>query len=229
MVPGGAFFMGSEVETDERPVRRVHLPTFYIDRTEVTREGYARCVAAAACRPLPGLDSSGTRARLPVTQVSWDDATVYCHFVHARLPTEAEWEKAARGLDGRVYPWGNELDCRRGNFGNFEGEGRCPANPGRPVPVGSFADGASPYGVLDLAGNVWEWVADAYGDLAGSRGAASDQKPKLQRKLRVVRGGACCSMFALPRAANRVAFPQDYRDVDLGFRCARSTLSPHRT
>jgi formylglycine-generating enzyme required for sulfatase activity len=218
VVPGGAFSMGSEEEADERPIRRVHLPTFYIDRTEVTREEYAECVAAAACPPRSGLESSGARARLPVTEVSWDDAATYCRFVGARLPTEAEWEKAARGTDGRVYPWGDELDCSRGNFGNFEGEGRCPTNPGRPSPVGSFVAGASPYGALDLAGNVWEWVADTYADL--SRKASSGPRPNL----RVVRGGACCSMFGLPRAANRVAFPSDYRDVDLGFRCARSTL-----
>ena len=117
-----------------------------------------------------------------------------------------EWEKAARGTDGREYPWGNEIDCARANWGTFEGEGPCAGkNPGHPVAVGQYPTGASPYGLLDMGGNVWEWVADKYDEDPGRR---------------VVRGGSCCTFFVGPRAANRNAWAPDHRDGDLGFRCA---------
>jgi len=236
VVPGGAFTQGStRGDEDERPVRKVTLKTFAIDRTEVTREDYAACVAAKRCKPPPGKDDpsaanlngdpqrvpnpprDGSRRaelggdprdpRLPMTNVDWNDAQAYCRFAGARLPTEAEWEKAARGEDGREYPWGNDADCARGNWGSFEGEGPCAGkNPGHPVSVGTYPSGASPYGALDLGGNVWEWVADKY-----------DEDPKR----RVVRGGSCCSYFVGPRAANRNAWAPQHRDGDLGFRCAR--------
>jgi serine/threonine-protein kinase len=210
-IPAGPFTQGStKGEEDERPARKVALKAFAIDRTEVTRGDYAACVAAHKCKPSAadtGTVPAGEDAdKLPVTGVDWNDAQAYCRFAGGRLPTEAEWEKAARGTDGREYPWGDDADCARGNWGNFEGEGPCAdKNPGHPVAVGRYASGASPYGVLDLGGNVWEWVADKY-----------DEDPKR----RVVRGGSCCSYFVGPRAANRNAWAPDYRDADLGFRCA---------
>jgi serine/threonine-protein kinase len=213
VIPGGPFTQGStRGDEDERPVRKVLIKTFTIDRTEVTRGDYALCLAAGRCKPLPS-PSPATVAvtdpkdpKLPVTGVDWNDAQAYCHFAGGRLPTEAEWEKAARGTDGREYPWGNDADCARGNWGNFEGEGPCAGqNPGRPVPVGQYPSGASPYGVLDLGGNVWEWVADKYDGEPGRR---------------VVRGGSCCSYFVGPRAPNRNAWAPEHRDADLGFRCA---------
>jgi len=209
VVPAGSFVFGStRGDDDERPSRRRTLPAFAIDRTEVTRGDYARCVAARRCKSPPQApekaDADGDR--LPATGVSWRDAQAYCAFAGGRLPTEAEWEKAARGEDGREYPWGNDAACDRANWGNFDGEGPCAdVNPGRPVAVGQYPTGASPYGVLDLAGNVWEWVADRY-----------DQDPAR----RVVRGGSCCSFFVGPRAANRNAWDPEHRDGDLGFRCA---------
>jgi len=203
-VPGGPFTQGStRGEEDERPARKVTVKTFAIDRTEVTRAAYAQCVDAGKCRaPAPAEGD----ANFPVTGVDWNDAQAYCKFAGARLPTEAEWEKAARGTDGREYPWGNDADCGKANWGSFEGEGPCAGkNPGRPVAVGSYPAGASPYGALDLGGNVWEWVADKY-----------DADPAR----RVVRGGSCCSFFVGPRAPNRNAWAPDHRDADLGFRCA---------
>ena len=204
VVPAGEYTRGStQGADDERPAASHKLRAFKIDRTEVTRAMYARCVAARRC-PKAG-DDLADDPDLPMTNVSWHEARSYCTFAGGRLPTEAEWEKAARGTDAREYPWGNDADCTRGNWGNFDGEGPCaPANPGKPVPVGRYPTGASPYGALDLAGNVWEWVEDKY-----------DQDPDR----RVVRGGSCCSYFVEPRAANRNAWDPRHRDADLGFRC----------
>jgi formylglycine-generating enzyme required for sulfatase activity len=219
LVPAGAFVMGGGDEADEQPAHRVQLAAFLIDRDEVTGDDYQRCASAGACAALPSGDA-GVPPRVPVTGVSWLDATAYCRWARKRLPTEAEWEHAARGSDGRVYPWGARPDCAMANFGNFEGEGRCPRNPGRPVAVGSFP-GNSPYGARDLAGNVWEWVADRYDAHYYRHSPTANPRGPARGEARVVRGGACCSMFGLPRSANRLAFPPDYRDADLGFRCAR--------
>ncbi len=204
LIPAGPFARGStQGAYDERPVKVSKLRAFRIDRTEVTRAMYGRCVAARRCKPL-AIDLT-TETDLPVTNVNWSEARAFCAFARGRLPTEDEWEKAARGGDGREFPWGKELDCAHANWGNFENEGPCAGkNPGKPVAVGSYPQGASPFGVLDMAGNVWEWVADKY-----------DRDPSR----RVVRGGSCCSYFVEPRAANRNAWDPSYRDADLGFRC----------
>jgi len=208
-VPAGPFVQGSNRgDDDERPARTRTLPAFAIDRTEVTRAAYAACVAARRCKPVPRelAGPPGSDGTLPVTNVSWFDARDFCAFAGGRLPTEAEWEKAARGTDGREFPWGPDAACERANWGNFEGEGPCAGRaPGFPVAVGRYADGASPYGALDMAGNVWEWVADKF-----------DEDPSR----RAVRGGSCCSYFVPPRAANRNAWAPEYRGGDLGFRCA---------
>jgi formylglycine-generating enzyme required for sulfatase activity len=207
VVPAGPSKQGStKGEEDERPERTVVVKAFAIDRTEVTRARYAACVSARRCKAVAVAADADADPALPVTGVSWADAQAYCKFAGGRLPTEIEWEKAARGADGREYPWGDDLDCARANWGNFDGEGPCAAkNPGRPVRVGSYPTGASVYGVLDLGGNVWEWVADKYDDDPARR---------------VVRGGSCCSYFVGPRAANRNAWAPEHRDADLGFRCA---------
>jgi formylglycine-generating enzyme required for sulfatase activity len=219
-IPAGVFVRGStRGADDERPAEKVTLSAFLIDRTEVTQAMYARCVTARRCQPArPGPRLQGD-PNLPMTNVSWHEARTFCAFAAGRLPTEAEWEKAARGIDGREFPWGNDADCSRGNWGNFDGEGPCAPgaspgkpNPGHPVPVGSYPGGASPFGVLDLGGNVWEWVEDRYDP---ARGAAPASAPR-----RVVRGGSCCSYFVPPRAANRNAWDPAHRDGDLGFRCA---------
>ena len=215
------------------------MATFSIDRTEVTRGDYGRCVAARRCAPVAdpistAADQALMDDHLPIVNVSWADAQSFCRFVGGRLPTEAEWEKAARGTDGREYPWGDEVSCERANWGNFDGEGPCAGrNPGHPVAVGQYPDGASPYGVLDLGGNVWEWVADRYDDDAAAiapeaplrRSGATRERPSRgttrpgNAERRVVKGGSCCSFFVGPRAANRNAWSPDHRDADLGFRC----------
>jgi formylglycine-generating enzyme required for sulfatase activity len=202
-IPAGDTVHGSTRADDERPVQTQRLKAFQIDRTEVTRAMYARCVTAHRC-PKTTVDLQ-TDPLLPMINVNWHEARAFCTYAGGRLPTEAEWEKAARGTDGREFPWGNEADCARGNWGNFEGEGPCAGrNPGHPLPVGQYPGGASPFGVLDLAGNVWEWVEDRY---------------DLEPERRVVRGGSCCSYFVEPRSANRNAWAPDHRDADLGFRC----------
>lgn len=215
-IPAGPFVMGGGDEPDEQPRRTVVLSAFAIDRDEVTRAEYFECVRAGACRAAADARPEDATSRLPVTHVSWLDADAYCRFAGKRLPTEAEWERAARGTDGRIYPWGDAPDCARANWGNYDGEGACPQNPGRPVEVGAYG-GA----IHDLAGNVWEWVADWYDADYYRRAPARDPRGPRRGERRVVRGGACCSMFGLPRASNRLAFPPSYRDDDLGFRCAR--------
>lgn len=244
LVPAGPFLRGDKAgEADERPQRRLELPAFAIDRTEVTRGAYGECVAKGACQPALAAGQTAEVAaqlprELPVVNVSWHDAVAYCASVGKRLPTEAEWEKAARGPDGRRYPWGDEFACARGNFGNFAGDGRCAEDgaPGTLMPVGSFPGGASPYGALDMAGNVWEWVADPYAADAYLRPPLRPApvppeggRPKVAAKpqeRRVLHGGGCCSIFGLPRSADRLALPPTYKDADIGFRCAHDRPAP---
>ncbi|HDQ72026.1 MAG TPA: formylglycine-generating enzyme family protein, partial [Chloroflexi bacterium] len=167
-VPEGMFLMGCAYDlfggcdSDTRPVHGVYLDAFYINRTEVTNAQYRACVQAGACTP-PRSDASNkredyyTNARYnnyPVINVVWHQAHAYCQWVGRRLPTEAEWEKAARGTDLRKYPWGNDApSCARVNYNLCRGD---------TAAVGSYPDNVSPYGALDMAGNVSEWVNDVY-------------------------------------------------------------------
>lgn len=157
VVPSGWFTMGSAAaRRNEGPEHQVWLDEFEIDVYEVTVAQYAAFVAETGWR-LPGDWRTETRhpaGNLPVTHVAWPDAAAYCEWAGKRLPTEAEWEKAARGTDERRYPWGNEWDGARAAVSVSVETG--------PVPVGSYPEGASPYGALDMAGNVHEWVADFY-------------------------------------------------------------------
>jgi formylglycine-generating enzyme required for sulfatase activity len=155
-VPGGEFTMGASgseaVAAQERPEHEVTTDGFWMQRTEVTNAQYARCVAAGACTaPANGQWDDPALAEHPVAYVSWEQATAYATWAGGRLPTEAEWEKACRSDDGRLFPWGNESPTdQTANFDN---------NVGETMPVGSYPDGASPYGILDLSGNVWEWTS----------------------------------------------------------------------
>ncbi len=214
----GAARADPDREADEPLSRVIEIAAFSLDRVEVTRGAYAACALTGRCRA-SGTTWRDLASRLPMTEVSWLDAAAYCAAAGARLPSEVEWERAARGVnDVWRFPWGDTPDCTRANWGNYEGEGRCPANPGEPVAAGSH--GAGPHGLHDMIGNVWEWTADYYG--ASSKRPTVRGAEELGRApRRSVRGGACCSILATPRITNRVGWPEDYRDGDLGFRCAR--------
>jgi formylglycine-generating enzyme required for sulfatase activity len=214
-VPAGEFTMGSDSEEsalDERPVHVVYLDAFWIDRTEITNAMFAACVQAEACRAIahPRADMAD-HPDYPAQGVPWTAAVAYCEWVGRRLPTEAEWEKAARGTDGRIYPWGNQAPT--GELANFEKIFGDVADPG------SFPTGASPNGSLDMAGNVYEWVQDWYGpDYYVESPAANPAGPEGGMQ-RVLRGGAWNSQTNNLRSANRFwAFP-GRNDFD-GFRCA---------
>jgi formylglycine-generating enzyme required for sulfatase activity len=247
LVPAGPFTMGADRggEDDEHPAHTVTLAAFWLDRTEVTNLAYRRCVDAGRCRPHDptsanknhfGGDAPFRGPAQPISSVSWDDAKAYCAWAGKRLPTEAEWEKAARGPDGRKFPWGEAAaDPSLAVFG-----------ADRTADVGTHPTGNGPYGHADLAGNVWEWVEDQYDPYAYRRAGADrgipgscDQIMAAQDALRragrqgftgknpiptgcerVLRGGAFNYDGPGLRASNRVHHPGSFRLVMSGFRCA---------
>ncbi len=216
---------GMEYFAHEAMAHEVWLPAYGIDRTEVTVEAYDRCVRRGACSPPldpPGTPQTGG-ATQPVTGVRWDDAAAYCAWAGGRLPTEAQWERAARGRDGRSFPWGWVADPGRLNHGSVE-PGCRDDEDGHALaaPVGSYPDGASPEGVLDMAGNALEWVADrASVDGAGHPPdrAVAPEGPR-DGSERVVRGGAFDLPIFLARTTARMRRAPGARERDLGFRCA---------
>ena len=206
-VPAGEFLMGSsdadgQADDDEKPQHTVYLDGYWIDRTEVTNAQYRKCVEAGACREPECWDDNDYNAPdQPVVCVSWDDAQTYAAWVGGRLPTEAEWEKAARGTDGRIYPWGNSAPgCDKANY-----EGCV----GRSATVGSYLTGASPYGALDMAGNVREWVADWYDGRYYGRSAARNPEGPDSGEYRVLRGGSWYRHPGLARCASRSGYIPD--------------------
>jgi len=219
-VPAGEFEMGSEDgDPDESPIHTVYLDAFWIDQTEVTNGQYEKCVSTGACTK-PSSTSSYTRnayyddlqyVDYPVIYVDWYQAQAYCQWSGGRLPTEAEWEKAARGTDGRIYPWGNNLDP----------EIYYDPNTGDTTQVGSFSSGASPYSVLDMVGNVWEWVADWYGTYPS--GKVNNPMGPESGDARVLRGGSYSDTTVRTlRSTYRLTAYPDYKSAVLGFRCAQS-------
>ncbi|MCC7264180.1 MAG: formylglycine-generating enzyme family protein, partial [Candidatus Latescibacteria bacterium] len=212
-IPAGKFTMGSGAgNRDERPAHLVDLDGFYLDLNPVTNAQYGAFVAATGYQPRHWKPVAGSRD-LAAVNLSWEDARLYTEWAGKRLPTEAEWEKAARGTEGRVYPWGNTFDARRASvLGN---------DYNRVSPVGSFPTGASPYGVLDLAGNVWEWVADWYGADFYGRSQAHNPRGPEQGEHRVLRGGAWICHPRYLRGAQREHQPPSHHSRFVGFRCAQ--------
>lgn len=247
-VPAGEFLMGTEIGlTDEQPIHKVYLDAYWIDQTEITNSMYSKCVEAGSCDQPSSLVffSDSAFASHPVEYVSWQDAVNYCTWAGRRLPTEAEWEMAASWdpytNQQRVYPWGNEYDCRKGNFDDETelddslmqvGDVSCDGFV-RSAPVGSFPEGVSVYGALDLGGNVWEWVHDAFIEVDPFNASIQNYysisplenpqgvDPSLT-EYRSIRGGSYNFTFGYGRSAYRLWFGLDDSYEGVGFRCALS-------
>ena len=250
-VEGGEFIMGTEdIEAQrilegngrqypEVPMHKVTLDGFWIDKYEVTTGQYLKCVEAGACEEakqnnpiFAGADyyNNPKYANYPIINVTWYEARAYCTWVGRRLPTEAEWEKAARGIDGRKYTWGNEpVSNDVANLCDKYCSARYP-NPkfndgfSETAPVGSFPKGASPYGVMDMAGNVWEWTSSIpmlypY-DTNDGREAQQDVEYGSKWPERVWRGGTWTNGYSWLRASLRYRSVANYWNNNLGFRCA---------
>jgi formylglycine-generating enzyme required for sulfatase activity len=206
--------MGSnDGNADEKPAHQVHVTAFEMDVTEVTVAAYSVCVDAGRCsNPDTGefcTWGAGSKSNHPINCVDWNQAIAYCAWAGKRLPTEEEWEYAARGTDGRVFPWGNEAAGSQLCWHNWGYDG--PPGTGGTCPVGTTPDGSSPFGLEDMAGNVWEWTASGYSE-DYSQGRTNDK--------RVVRGG-CWSDRLGPsvRATARGKVGPTIRGAELGFRC----------
>jgi formylglycine-generating enzyme required for sulfatase activity len=223
LIPAGEFTMGSNDRLpDEGPQHKVSLPAYYIDTFEVTNLQYKKFIDATQRRS-PRYFRNRTfpdgKADHPVTYVGWKDADDYCQWAGKRLPTEHEWEKAARGNDGRTFPWGNEFDSAYGNnpvrwekLGNF----------GDTTPVGSFEKGISPYGLYDMSGNVWEWTASWYKAHPGNKTPSESYG----ERYKILKGGSWwdCSFYKCGLSApvyNRSFFAKKVKNDTFGFRCAK--------
>jgi formylglycine-generating enzyme required for sulfatase activity len=261
-IPAGTFNMGDPSNClNERPVHTVTLSPYCIDKTEVTVAAYRACVQAGACEPARTTVSwreytaketawasrfcnwgKRNRDQHPINCVDWEQANVYCVWTGGRLPSEAEWEYAARGNQGRKFPWGSAFPngsllngCDEGCV-RMESKGwgmrfmvlyRNSDHWLTTAPVGRYPVAASPFGVLDMAGNVWEWVADHYAPYPSNAqdrpNGEQTESPRPDGALRAIRGGGWGDNdWDLFRGASRKGKAASDRDSDLGFRCART-------
>lgn len=219
LILAGPFVMGGDFD-EERPRHRAVVNGFWMDRFEVANEQYREYLQATGA-PEPFYWNKSDRfhsgekfPRHPVVGVTWFEAKAFCEWKGKRLPTEAEWEKAARGgQEGLAFPWGDEADRARANF---EGQGT--------LPVGNYAPNA--YGLFDMAGNVWEWVADWFDAAYYARSPEADPTGPETGKERVLRGGSYVDGIGPNRVSHRHWFPPTARYKWLGFRCAKSATEP---
>jgi len=224
LVPAGEFIMGSNNgSVDEQPTHVVDLDAFYMDKYEVTNRLYRVCVDVAICLPLENR-SSATHTRyysnseydnFPVIFVNWNMAQSYCEWRGARLPTEAEWEKAARGNSNFTYPWGEVVNCDHANYGKCNGD---------VVSVNVYDSGKSMYGIYNMAGNVWEWTNDWYSEVYYQNSLLDNPQGPDNGKQKVLRGGSWSDNNSEVRSANRYAeVPTNFNGF-VGFRCVANVI-----
>ena len=220
VVPAGEFTMGSPTgDSDEQPAHQVYVDAFSMDKYEVTVGQYAAFLQAKGIDQPSDWKTMNQPAhqKRPVANVDSTDAAAYCKWAGKRLPTEAEWEKAARGTDGRLYPWGNDAPTPlHANFGKTDWN-----NHGVLAPVGTFEAGKSPYGIYDMAGNVWEWVNDWYDFKYYNKSPSKNPTGPSTGGTKVIRGGSWYSNPRALRSANRSLISPMDQGLN-GFRCAKT-------
>jgi formylglycine-generating enzyme required for sulfatase activity len=214
-IPPGWFLMGEDSgRLTNQPQRQVYLDEYEIQVNEVTRADFARFIESTGYQAPGWIPGSSEEDDLPVVGVLWEDADAYCRWLGMRLPTEAEWEKAARGTDGRRFPWGDEWDVLKANTQE--------SNLAKLLPVGSYPGGSSPYGILDMTGNAAEWVSDYFDPSYYSY--APDRNPIGPEKImdRVLRGGSFAGPAEFATTFFRDSSHSDRPNYRVGFRCAKS-------
>jgi formylglycine-generating enzyme required for sulfatase activity len=219
VIPAGEFWMGAEDGLqDARPLHRVYLSSYWFDKYEVTNARYRQCVEGGGCTPPKDrlMFEDPQRAQHPVTNITWNQARSFCQWQGKRLPTEAEWEKAARGTDGRRYPWGNNEEVLKRHMRKAE----LTANATGDDSVGRQAATASPYGVVDLIGSVSEWVKDWYAEDFYQTSPVRDPQGPLRGSFRVLRGGEWNEKSPNFQASYRGWDEMTYWGPTLGMRCA---------